>query len=405
MRFGRDIGLAWARAASTSMRRPQPVPQQTRTVHFLLEGDPLRGLSPACRYRAFQFVPLLQELGFECRLWPARPNKYFSAGPRFQRVYARTPRLAMLHAHLQLWRQRRNRMADFHRLAGNGVVFLQRDLMAVADDRLESCLPLYNRRIVFDFDDALFALPPWLAAARDPAATAAMERKLASLCAMATVVLAANEHLASFARQHCNDVRIVPTGLCTEEFRPPTAPPGNPRPVIGWAGTSGNLFYLRRLGPALRTLAGRTDFVLRVICNPVPAAELAGLPERNLEFVPWQATGEVARIQQFDVGIMPLDDDAWSRGKAGFKLVQYMACGVPFVASPVGANESVGGPDGACGFYARSSDDWVSALTRLLADQAQRAKLGAAGRARAVQHFDRRRLVPTLVEALQSAAE
>lgn len=404
LRFGRDIGLAWARATGTSLRRPQPTPAGSATVHFLLEGDPVGGLSPACRYRAYQYVSLLQELGFDCRIWPSRPGKYFSAGERFQRAYARTPRLAMLHAHLQLWRQRRNRMSDFRRLAGSGVVFLQRDLMAVPDDRLETCLPLFNRRIVFDFDDALFAVPPWVAGTSDPALAAKSERKLARLCAMASVVLAANEHLAAFARSHCNDVRVVPTGLCTEEFRPPAVPPANPRPVIGWAGTSGNVWYLRQIAPALRALADRTGFVLRVICNPVPAAELAELP-RNLEFVPWSAAGEVARLQQFDIGIMPLQDDAWSRGKAGFKLIQYMACGVAFVASPVGANESVGGPDGTCGLYASSTGDWIHALERLLGDASQRARLGAAGRQRAVQFFDRRVLAPALATALRRAAE
>lgn len=410
LRFGRDIGLATAAALRTA-GQPPPAPPPGGAeatapppVHFLLEGAPPHGLSPAARYRAFQYAPLLERLGHRCAFWPARPAKYFSAAPGFQRAYARTPRLAMLYAHAQLWRQRRNRLRDFRAIAGDGVAFVQRDLLAVADDRLETMLPLWNRHIVFDFDDAIFTLPPWVRGADDPAHRAAMERKLARMCARASVVIAANEHLAAFARAHNPAVRVVPTSLCTEEFSPPPLPPRNAVPVVGWIGTSGNLFYLRQLAPALRALAERRPFVLRVICNEVPDHELGDLPRDRLDFVPWRADGEVGRIQRLDVGIMPLQDDDWSRGKAGFKLIQYMACGLPFVASPVGANPAVGGADGDCGHYATSAADWTDALDRLLGDPDLRARLGQQGRARAVQRFDRAVHAPAIAQAIAEAA-
>jgi glycosyltransferase involved in cell wall biosynthesis len=199
-------------------------------------------------------------------------------------------------------------------------------------------------------------------------------------------------------------VHVLPTTLCTREFVPPAEPPRNPRPVIGWAGTSGNLFYLRQIAPALRELAARADFVLRVVCNRVDPADLDGLPPGNLEFVEWRPDGEVARIQAFDVGIMPLADDEWAAGKAGFKLIQYMACGVPFVGSPVGANPEVGGPDGECGHWAADHEAWVERLGALLADPARRAALGTAGRERAVRRFDRSVHAPGLAAILREAA-
>jgi glycosyltransferase involved in cell wall biosynthesis len=101
---------------------------------------------------------------------------------------------------------------------------------------------------------------------------------------------------------------------------------------------------------------------------------------------------------------MPLDDDAWAAGKAAFKLVQYMACGVPFVASPVGANPATGGSDGGCGLYADGDDDWGNALAALLQDPERRRHLGASGRNRAVAHFDRRRHAPTIARILRDAA-
>ena len=174
--------------------------------------------------------------------------------------------------------------------------------------------------------------------------------------------------------------------------------------MLGWVGTSGNLIYLREIVPALRELAGRREFVVRVVCNRVEPTELPELPAEVLEFVEWSADGEVERIQQFDVGLMPLADDEWTRGKAGFKLVQYMACGVPVVASRVGANPAVVGDDGECGYLVDDLDGWVSRLDQLLGDPALRRNIGEAGRRRAVSRFDLRVHVDQLAEVLAQAA-
>ncbi|MBX3464993.1 MAG: glycosyltransferase [Planctomycetes bacterium] len=401
-RFGVDVARACGHAlAAARPRAPRPASADDE-VHLLVEADPSEGLSPAARYRALQYVPLLEAAGLRCHVHPSRPGKYFTAGEDWQRLYRRWPRLAMLHAHWGFWRQRRHRRADFRALAGRGVVFLQRDLVALPGSRLEHELPRHNRHVVFDFDDAIFVRPPW-----SPGGVGidqALHDKIAGICALSTSVVAANEHLAAFARRHTRDVHVVPTTLCTDEFRPPPAPPHQARPVVGWVGTSGNLHYLRRLGPALRRLATERDFVLRVICNRVPAAQLDGLPH-DLEFLEWRAADEVARIQQFDVGIMPLEDDAWAAGKAAFKLVQYMACGVPFVASPVGANPATGGPHGDCGLYAADGEAWCEQLAALLDERDRRHRLGQRGRERAVALFDRRQHAPALVRILRSAAQ
>ncbi|MBL8728563.1 MAG: glycosyltransferase [Planctomycetes bacterium] len=402
-RFGADIVRAAALGVRENLRRPDHAAADgVLDVHLLVEADPAHGLSPAARYRALQYVPLLEREGLRCHVHPSRPGKYFTAAADWQQLYARWPRLAMLRAHTGLWQQRRNRRRDFRTLAGRGVVFLQRDLQALPGSLLERELPLYNRHIVFDFDDAIFVRPPWTPGG------ATIDRelhdKIAGICALSTSVIAANEHLAAFARRFTADVHVVPTTLCTDEFRPPATPPPNPRPVVGWVGTSGNLHYLRRIAPALQQLAARCDFVLRVVCNRVPPAQLAGLPE-HLEFVEWRADGEVERIQQFDVGIMPLDDDAWAAGKAAFKLVQYMACGVPFVAAPVGANPATGGAAGECGLYAADDAAWVDHLAALLQDPDRRRQLGRNGRARAVAQFDRRQHAPTIARILRDAAQ
>jgi glycosyltransferase involved in cell wall biosynthesis len=400
--FGADIARAATRGVWANLRSPRDSGDGANEIHFLIEGDPKRGLTPAARYRAVSYVPLLEAAGLRCHVWPSRPDKYFTAAARWQGFYARWPRLAMLEAHLGNLRQRRSRRRDFRHLAGRGVVFLQRDLVALPHSLLERELPLHNRHIVFDFDDAIWLRPPWARNGGD-GVDVMLRKKIARICALSTAVITANAHLAAFAREHAAHVHVIPTVLCTDEFRPPPQPAPNPRPVIGWVGTSGNLFYLRKIGPALRALAESCDFVLRVVCNRVDATQLAGLPA-NLEFVPWSADGEVQRIQQFDVGIMPLEDDDWAVGKAGFKMVQYMACGVPFVASPVGANMPTGGVEGECGLYANGRDDWVLKLRTLLNDAVLRRRLGENGRQRSVRKFDRRVHAPAIAAILREAA-
>jgi glycosyltransferase involved in cell wall biosynthesis len=400
-----SAGPMTARAAWTARRhqdRPRD-PHEFR-AHFLIEGDPVRGLSPAARYRAWQYVPLLEKLGIPCVVCPSRPGKYFAAAASYQRWHARLPRLAIAWALAQYRRQGWNRMRDFRNAAGNTVVFLQRDLVALSHSRIEQYLPLFQRRIVFDFDDAIFANPSWSQAPGQEQINRELRDKIARICQLSSAVIAANPYLADFAGRYNDDVHVLPTMLCTEEFHPPAIKQPHDRLVIGWVGTSGNLYYLRRIAPVLRELARTHSFVLRVVCNEVPRNDLPDLPAANIDFVKWSPTGEVERIQEFDIGIMPLDDDEWTKGKAGFKLIQYMACGIPIVWSPVGANPDVAGADGDCGFAASSPADWTRALTRLLDDDNLRTAMAARGRQRAMERFDRRANAGKLASILRRVA-
>ena len=399
-----DAVVACFLLAVAAFHGRRPAGASPRRVTFLIEGDPKTGLSPAARYRAMQYVPLLEQRGISCTVRPSRPSKYFASSARFQRAYRRWRWLVLPYAALQHARQVVHRLLDFAGCAGNGVVFLQRDLAGTTRSRLEEYLRLCNRRIVFDFDDAIYARPTWLADREPPEVAGEMRAKIARICSLSSIVVAANPLLAEFARRWCARVHVIPTCLDTDEFRPPTDPPDNPVAVLGWVGTSGNLIYLREIVPALRELAGRREFVVRVVCNRVEPTELPELPAEVLEFVEWSADGEVERIQQFDVGLMPLADDEWTRGKAGFKLVQYMACGVPVVASRVGANPAVVGDDGECGYLVDDLDGWVSRLDQLLGDPALRRNIGEAGRRRVVSRFDLRVHVDQLAEVLAQAA-
>jgi glycosyltransferase involved in cell wall biosynthesis len=194
------------------------------------------------------------------------------------------------------------------------------------------------------------------------------------------VVAAGNEVLAGAARPAAHEIMVLPTSIDTAVYLATTALPEAP-PTIAWIGSPENLIYLEMIRPALARLAARHPTLkLRVISSHFP-----DWPEIHIERIPWNAQTEAQALAGAHLGVMPLTDDEWSRGKCAFKLLQYMAASLPCVASPVGANtEAV--QDGVTGFHARSTEDWERALERLIVSPELRAAFGASGRA----HVERR---------------
>jgi glycosyltransferase involved in cell wall biosynthesis len=144
----------------------------------------------------------------------------------------------------------------------------------------------------------------------------------------------------------------------------------------------------------LATLSQRFTFKLRII-NRI-SLELPGI---DIEFVPWTEASEVAALQACDIGVMPLDDSPWERGKCGYKLIQYMACGLPVVASPVEVNMEIVRPE-KNGYLAQTDDEWVEALGKLLSDAALRQKMGKAGRERVEKEYCIQQTAPRLTQML-----
>ena len=169
---------------------------------------------------------------------------------------------------------------------------------------------------------------------------------------MKCVIPVSYTHLDVYKRQ----LRILPTSIDASAYMPTTATQDDP-PTIAWIGSPENLVYLEMIRPALARLAVRHPALrLKVICSRFPE-----WPEVTIERVPWSAPTEAAALAGAHIGIMPLSDDEWSRGKCAFKLLQYMAAALPCVASPIGANrEAV--IDGVSGFHARGTDEWERCL-------------------------------------------
>jgi glycosyltransferase involved in cell wall biosynthesis len=252
------------------------------------------------------------------------------------------------------------------------------------------------RRIAFDFDDALYAprsrpLPEHLALARK------LAPKLDTMLEAADLAVVGNLVLADYARLHCPRVVVIPTAF--DASRAPMKQHRQAAPaVIGWIGSEGTLTYLDMLVPVLARLARERPekVILRVICNvPFRAPKLEGMLD-NRE---WSIDRETQDVLSFDIGVMPLFDDEWSRGKCGFKALQMMAHALPVVASPVGANCEIV-EDGVNGFLADGEEAWVSRLGELLDSPALRQTIGERGRATVAERYSVEGAAENLVSAL-----
>ena len=233
---------------------------------------------------------------------------------------------------------------------------------------------------MFDVDDAIYVRKPRRLG--DPVDESIWRRrKFAATCRWVDVVAAGNDVLAAVARPAARDIVILPTSIDTAVYRATTASAADP-PTIAWIGSPENLIYLEMIRPALARLAGRHPTLkVRVICSQFP-----DWPEISVERIPWSSQTEAGSLAGAHIGVMPLTDDAWSRGKCAFKLLQYMAASLPCVASPVGANtEAV--LDGVNGFHARSIDEWEQTLERLIASADLRARCGANGHAHVEKRY------------------
>jgi glycosyltransferase involved in cell wall biosynthesis len=254
-----------------------------------------------------------------------------------------------------------------------------------------------SRRRIFDVDDAIYVRKPRrLGEAADDSPW--RKQKFAATCRWVDAVAAGNDVLAGVARASARTVAVMPTSIDTAAYQPTTATAADP-PTIVWIGSPENLVYLEMIRPALARLAGRYPALkMRVICSRFPE-----WPEVNVERIAWSSATEARALAAAHIGVMPLTDDEWARGKCAFKLLQYMAAALPCVASPVGANtEAV--IEGYNGFHARTVDDWERHLDALIRSPELRARFGASGRAHVESRYAMRTYQARYLELLQRLA-
>lgn len=348
-----------------------------------LMGITQSAFDPASRVRFIQYMPRFGEAGWRVSHRPNRPDRQWRSelGSRIARgVHYRGGRAVM----------RLNRVRELLDAPAFDAIFVNRDLMA-AELHYERVLVSRNPRVVFDFDDAIFL------------GSAKSERHARWMCEHAAWVTPGNAYLAGWAGQWTDRITIIPTVIDTDRYEQKQWCDSDfARPMrVGWTGSDNSI--VGTLFPHLPMLARsqkELGFELVIISNTKPSLPVSGI---DWTFRPWRAEEEGALGRMFDVGIMPLVDDAFQRGKCGFKLLQCMAAGLPTVGSPVGVNAEIV-QEGRTGFLATTPEDWHEALRALSESPELRVSMGRAGRERCERDYSVHRWFPELLGVLERVA-
>jgi glycosyltransferase involved in cell wall biosynthesis len=352
------------------------------SVLFLIQGPPEVASS---RTRAYAYLPILASAGVrtEVHVWNS-PS--FVARQMRGRVPFLSHAANSLGRLLVAWRVlRASRRHD--------AIYIQKVILPRWFLR---ALKSRGRRLVFDYDDALYALAPGQEIGVRALVRRHRIRRFTNCLSAADLVVIENEPNRSMTERFCPRTLTITGPIDTERYRP-FARIATAEVVIGWVGSPSTTSYLRMVEPVLRQLSTRYRIALHLI-GAAPIT-MEGVVVRQF---PWTLDSEVAELAKFDIGIMPLTDDPWSRGKGGYKLLQYMAMGIPAVASPVGINAELI-RDGETGLLAPDERAWEDALERLVAGAALRRDLGAAARADVVGRFSLEHYVPLFLDALLPA--
>lgn len=320
--------------------------------------------APSQRFRIEQWIPYLREAEIEVTVVPF-------ADDQLMRLWHQPGRkMAKAAAGISAFARRATQLAMIPRY---DAVFIHRAVCIAGPAWLEQVVKLLGKPVLYDFDDAIFKLHT--TAANRHFGWLKFPGKTAAICRLSAHVVVGNEYLADYARQYNPQVTVIPTSIDTDHYQPSARPgPARGRVVVGWTGSATSQTHLEWFAPVLRELQARRDFELRVISNREP--EMPGL---SYVWRPWAAATEVAELSEFDLGIMPMPDDEWARGKCALKALQYMALGIPTVCAAVGANCEVIQP-GENGLLAKTPEEWIACLEGLIDNPQLRARLGRAGR-------------------------
>lgn len=339
---------------------------------------------PSSRLRQYQYADALAAAGIDVVAAPLFDTAFVAR--LFDGRRGRPG--SIVHGYLR-------RLAELVRSGRFDLLWIEYELFPWLPYVLERLFRANRTPYVLELDDAVFHrydLHP------NPLVRRILGRKIDSLMRGAAVVVAGNAYIAGRARSAgARRVEIVPTAVDIDLYRPSSSRVEGPF-TVGWIGSPVTASYLEPLVSVARELRRRGEMRFVVVGGGhATPADLGAIVE------PWTEESEVRRLQSFHVGVMPLRDGPWERGKCGLKIIQYHACGIPAVASPVGVNEEIV-DDGVSGFLPRDAGEWVSALDRLRTDEVLRLRMGEAGRRSAAARFSTVSVAPRLIDCLRRAS-
>lgn len=345
-------------------------------------------MGASSRLRSMQYLPLLAEHGIDVEVCELFPDAYLQAR------YGGSAFSAKKHVWKYYWR----RVVQLLRASPGSVLWIEAELFPYLPYWLESMLRRSAAPFVAEYDDALFHnydLSPNTLVRR------VLGRKIDRVMQHATCVIAGNGYLAARATQAgAPRVELIPTVVDHRRYAE-VVHGERVQTVIGWVGSPATQKYLLDIRHALAEVCAKHDARLLLVgANAQIVEGLAGIP---VELATWSEDTEAATIARMDIGIMPLVDGPWERGKCGYKLIQYMACGLPVVASPVGVNVDIV-RQGENGYLATDGATWEDAMQRLVKDSSLRQRMGRAGREQVEREYSVVAQAPRLAAVLHSLA-
>lgn len=338
-------------------------------------------LGASSRLRSLQYLPLLNK-EFDIEVRPLFDNEYLHqlyAGNSPSKGY-------ILNRYFQ-------RFFQLMALRKYDIIWIEYELFPYLPAWAESLLAKANKPYIVDYDDAIFHRYDLT---NNPIKKM-LAKKIDNVMYHATLVTAGNNYLADRARKAgANWVERIPTVIDIDRY-PIKQITANERYIIGWIGSPTTAKYLHQIIPAIKQLLGKYNVSLRIIGAEIEVSDI------NITCIPWSEESEVSEIQKFDIGIMPLTDSLWEKGKCGYKLIQYMACGIPVIASPVGVNREIVEKANS-GLLANTDEEWQLSFEQLLSNLTLRQELGKNGRKAVEDYYSIQVIAPKLSKLLHKAS-
>jgi glycosyltransferase involved in cell wall biosynthesis len=334
-------------------------------------------LAASTRYRLDQYVPGLASLGIELKVRHLLGDDYLRQ--RFRG--GQFPLSSMVSSGL-------SRLADLYSQNDYDLIIIYSELYPLLPGWMEKAL--LRKPYIYDLDDAFYLK---YRSGRLGFARSFLGNKFDTLMESATAITAGNKVLAQYAEQFNTNTQYLPTVVDTTRYLALSDERKDGVFTVGWIGSPSTAAYLNELVAPLSLIGQEGEVRFVVIGGNAPS-----VPNVNVVEIDWNENTEIQLINSFDVGVMPLPGDDWARGKCAFKLIQYMACGIPVVASPVGANVDV--VRNQCGMLASSPIEWANALRMLRDRPKMRFEMGQAGRERVVMQYSLHHNLPRLANTI-----
>ena len=321
------------------------------------------GEAPSQRFRFEQYIPLLEQNGYQIHFAPFLDKKTWS------KLYKEGSFLKKITGIIRSFVRRLITILTIYKY---DFVFIHREASHIGPPIFEFIIAkIFRKKYIYDFDDAI-----WLANYSESNAKVHRLKaywKVKYCIKWAGQITVGNTYLSDYAKKINDNVTIIPTTIDTLHYHNINTD-YDKQIVIGWTGTHSTMRFLDFLVPIIKKLEVRYDFEFRVISNKEPDYDL-----RSLNFMQWKRETEISDLNQISIGVMPLEHDIWSEGKCGFKCLQYMSLGIPAVVSPVGVNNVIVNHN-VNGLLVESEQQWEDALEKLIQDKSERVRIGAAGK-------------------------